>query len=87
MLMPVTDPRAPVGARELAAVRPLAVPAQHDLVVGRDHVVDGDSYIGESRAIQVHRALEHLGSAEGAQLGWLGGVVVDASDAISLDSW
>ena len=64
-------------ARELAAVRALAVPTQHDLVAGRDHVIDGDPHIGESRAIQAYRALEHLGSAERTKLSRLGRIVVD----------
>ena len=78
--MPVTDPRAGrCQARELAAVRALAVPPQHDLVAGRDHVIDGDPHIGESRAIQADCALQHPGSTARPQLRRFGGDWLTAS--------
>ena len=64
--------------RELAAVGSLAVPSQDDLVIRRDHVVDGHPEVWERLAVHGHDALESIGTAQVAHLGGKGWIVVES---------
>lgn len=55
----------------------LAVPAQNDLIAGRDHVIDGHPHVRERRSVHGRDALESVGAAEVTHLSREGGVVVE----------